>query len=203
VLVDSVQSQANRLEEALLTAVREKAIALPYVTVDFRQAQLAGLTEITSLDAQHRVYDASGAAPSREQAEDMLRGYRISLSIGAEQARDRHHQAALLTAVALGRRRPDLADATIAAHRRRLERELERLLARKPTDAEGRKLRDAVALDCRDKLLVFLKRRDAEPTNNASERALWPSVIFRNYAERTIMRSGPSPILRPALLLTA
>jgi transposase len=70
-------------------------------------------------------------------------------------------------------------DATTAAHRRRLERELERRLALKPTDAEGRKLRDAVYLDCRDKLLVFLKRRDAEPTNNASQRALRPSVIFR------------------------
>src|SRR5437868_13118583 len=35
VLVDSVQSQANRLEEALLAAVRERAIALPYITVDF------------------------------------------------------------------------------------------------------------------------------------------------------------------------
>src|SRR5581483_4926591 len=58
VLVDSVQSQANRLEEALLAAVREKAIALPYVTVDFSKAQLAGITEITSLDAPHRVYDA-------------------------------------------------------------------------------------------------------------------------------------------------
>jgi CRISPR-associated protein Csb1 len=58
VLVDSVQSQANRLEEALLTAVREKAIPLPYVTVDFGKAQLAGIAEITSLDAPHRVYDA-------------------------------------------------------------------------------------------------------------------------------------------------
>jgi CRISPR-associated protein Csb1 len=58
VLVDSVQSQANRLEEALLAAVREKAISLPYVTVDFRKAQLAGIIEITSLDAPHRVYDA-------------------------------------------------------------------------------------------------------------------------------------------------
>jgi len=61
------------------------------------------------------------------------------------------------------------------------------LLACKPTDAEGRKLRDAGAhrlrlpraLDCRDKLFVFLKRRDVEPTNNESERALRPSVIFR------------------------
>jgi len=88
-------------------------------------------------------------------------------------------KALLEDACAVGRRRPDLADATIAAHRRRLERQLDRLLARKPTDAEGRKLRDAVTLDCRHKLFVFLKRRDAEPTNNASERALRPSVIFR------------------------
>ena len=58
VLIDSVQSQANRLEEALLSAVREEAITLPYVTVDFAGKELAGLTEITSLDAPHRVYDA-------------------------------------------------------------------------------------------------------------------------------------------------
>jgi transposase len=88
-------------------------------------------------------------------------------------------KALLEDACAVGRRRPDLADATIAAHRRRLERQLERLLARKPTDTEGRKLRDAVYLDCHDKLFVFLKRRDVEPTNNESERALRPSVIFR------------------------
>ena len=88
-------------------------------------------------------------------------------------------KALLKDACAVGRRRPDLADATIAAHRSRLERQLERLFARKPTDAEGRKLRDAVYVDCSDKLFVFLKRRDAEPTNNESERALRPSVIFR------------------------
>ncbi len=57
-LVDSVQSQANRLEEALLGAVRDGVAIVPYVTVDFRQAQLAGIEEITSLDAPHRVYDA-------------------------------------------------------------------------------------------------------------------------------------------------
>jgi len=57
-LIDSVQSQANRLEEALLAAVREGAASLPYVTVDFSGAGLSGITEITSLDAPHRVYDA-------------------------------------------------------------------------------------------------------------------------------------------------
>ena len=41
VLVDSVQSQANRLEEALLSAVREEAITLPYVTVDFAGEELS------------------------------------------------------------------------------------------------------------------------------------------------------------------
>ena len=88
-------------------------------------------------------------------------------------------KAFLKDACAVGRRRPDLADATIATHRRRLESELDRLLDLKPTDVEGRHLRDAVALDGRDKLLVFLTRRDVEPTNNESERALRPSVIFR------------------------
>ena len=33
--------------------------------------------------------------------------------------------------------------------------------------------------DGREKLLVFLTRRDVEPTNNACERTLRPSVIFR------------------------
>jgi transposase len=88
-------------------------------------------------------------------------------------------KALLHDACAVGRRRSGLVDATIAAHRRRLDKELERLLALKPTDAAGRKLRDTVYVDCTDRLFVFLKRRDVEPTNNESERALRPSVIFR------------------------
>ena len=58
VLIDSVQSQANRMEEALLAAASEDAILLPYVVVDFRDADLQPLDQITSLDAPHRVYDA-------------------------------------------------------------------------------------------------------------------------------------------------
>ena len=88
-------------------------------------------------------------------------------------------KAFLKDACAVGRRRPDLADATIAAHRRRLVRELALLLDLEPTDAEGRHLRDTIYVTARDKLLVFLTRRDVEPTNNESERALRPSVIFR------------------------
>ena len=58
VLIDSVQSQANRLEEALLAAAERGEIPIPYVTVDFRTAGLEPLERITSLDAPHRVYDA-------------------------------------------------------------------------------------------------------------------------------------------------
>lgn len=57
VLVDSVQSQANRLEECLRDTIRD-GIPIPHVVVDFREAGLDGITEITSLEAPHRVYDA-------------------------------------------------------------------------------------------------------------------------------------------------
>ena len=57
VLIDSVQSQANRLEEALLHAAKD-GLRLPYVTVDFTRSGIDPLTEITSLEAPHRVYDA-------------------------------------------------------------------------------------------------------------------------------------------------
>ena len=57
VLVDSVQSQANQLEECLLAAISD-GIPIPYVEVDFTEAKLDGISKITSLDAPHRVYDA-------------------------------------------------------------------------------------------------------------------------------------------------
>jgi len=88
-------------------------------------------------------------------------------------------KAFLQRACDIGRRRPGLADATIKAYARILARELDRLLKLKPTNPEGRHLRDAIFVDASDKLLVFLTRRDIEPTNNVSERALRPSVIFR------------------------
>jgi CRISPR-associated protein Csb1 len=57
VLVDSVQSQANRMEECLLEASQD-GVPIPYVKVDFSDAELAGISAVTSLDAPHRVYDA-------------------------------------------------------------------------------------------------------------------------------------------------
>jgi transposase len=85
----------------------------------------------------------------------------------------------LQRACAIGRRRPALADATIKSYARDLQRDLDRLLDLEPTQKDGSHLRAAMQLDARDKLLVFMTRRDVEPTNNVSERALRPSVIFR------------------------
>ena len=79
----------------------------------------------------------------------------------------------------IGGRRPNLADSTIKQYAYKLERELDRLLELDPTNAEGRHLRDAIIVDARDKLLVFMRHRDVEPTNNGSEQKLRPSVIFR------------------------
>ena len=97
---------------------------------------------------------------------------RSTRSITATRSSHPQFKAFLKDACAVGRRRPDLADSTIAAHRRRLDRELDRLLDLKPTDVEGRHLRDAIAVTASDKLLVFLTapRRRGRPTTRASGR---------------------------------
>src|SRR6266568_445578 len=59
VLIDSVQSQANRLEEGLLAALRSGRIGLPHLVVDFagqsapNGIDVADLGSVTSLDAPH------------------------------------------------------------------------------------------------------------------------------------------------------
>lgn len=58
VLLDSVQSQANRMELALLEAWREERIKLPVVTVRFDAERLKKKFCVTSLEAPHRVADA-------------------------------------------------------------------------------------------------------------------------------------------------
>ena len=84
----------------------------------------------------------------------------------------------LKRACVIGRRRDGVLDATLAAYRRDLDRRLDRLLATCPNRPAGMKLRWAIAAS-RAKLFVFVTQRDVPATNNVSERALRPSVIFR------------------------
>jgi CRISPR-associated protein Csb1 len=57
VLIDSVQSQANRMEEALQALWTDKKIALPVVSVDFSSVA-PEVGRVTSLTAPHRIADA-------------------------------------------------------------------------------------------------------------------------------------------------
>jgi CRISPR-associated protein Csb1 len=58
VLLDSVQSQANRMELALLQAWERKELQLPVITVDFADHDLPKTLRVTSLEAPHRIADA-------------------------------------------------------------------------------------------------------------------------------------------------
>jgi CRISPR-associated protein Csb1 len=57
VLLDSVQSQANRLEQALLQAYRDEKLLFPLLSVEFPE-NLPDIGEVTTLDAPHRIFDA-------------------------------------------------------------------------------------------------------------------------------------------------
>ena len=57
VLLDSVQSQANRMEQALLRAYQAKQLKLPIIQVDFSE-NFPDVGAITTLDAPHRIADA-------------------------------------------------------------------------------------------------------------------------------------------------
>jgi len=58
VLLDSVQSQANRMELALLDAHRAGRVRLPLVVTHFDQENLLKRFSVSSLEAPHRVADA-------------------------------------------------------------------------------------------------------------------------------------------------
>ncbi len=59
VLLDSVQSQANRMEQALQEALDGNEIALPIIEVDFSGANLLDpVGRVTSLQVPHRLADA-------------------------------------------------------------------------------------------------------------------------------------------------
>jgi transposase len=84
----------------------------------------------------------------------------------------------LLRAIAIGRRRETLRDTTLAQYRADLDRRLDRVLALPRRGQAAEKLRRRIARD-RAHLFVFVTDRAVHATNNCSERALRPSVIFR------------------------
>jgi transposase len=84
----------------------------------------------------------------------------------------------LKQAVAIGHRRDRLADATLAVYTAKLEAKLDRLLQIGSANWQGQKLLRVIK-KYRQNLFVFLINRAVPPTNNGSEQALRPCVIFR------------------------
>lgn len=84
----------------------------------------------------------------------------------------------LCWAIAVGRRRLDLKNSTLAQYRAKAERRLDHLLLLPTvTEAGAEVLRQTKRW--RSQFFTFLTDRAVPPTNNASEQALRPSVIFR------------------------
>jgi transposase len=81
-------------------------------------------------------------------------------------------------ACGIAKRRPQLADATLRTYARKLDASLDALMRITPSHAAGHKLQQVIK-GCRRYLFVFLANRAIPPTNNGSEQALRPCVIFR------------------------
>ena len=75
-------------------------------------------------------------------------------------------------------RRDQWNDATLRIHKRRLEAELDRVLALTPVHRAGVKWKTTIE-KLRPNLLVFMSNRAVPPTNNQSERSLRPCATYR------------------------
>ncbi|MFD0387423.1 transposase [Tistrella bauzanensis] len=87
-------------------------------------------------------------------------------------------KALLKRATRIGRRRPDLADSTLAVYHSRLQSRLDDLLKIVPATKAGQKLLRIIKR-FRQNLFVFVTNRAIPATNNGSEQALRPCVVFR------------------------
>ncbi len=87
-------------------------------------------------------------------------------------------KALLLRAVILARRRKALAASTRQQYRRRLDRDLDAIMALAPSNQHGRRLKKRYG-KIRNDLFTFLIHPDVPPDNNSSERELRPTATYR------------------------
>jgi transposase len=87
-------------------------------------------------------------------------------------------KALLLRACVLARRRTALAASTRRSYLNRLDRELNAIMVRAPTNREGQRLRRRYG-KLRSHLFTFLEHPEVPPDNNGSERELRPTATYR------------------------
>jgi CRISPR-associated protein Csb1 len=86
VVLDSVASQANRLELGLLDAIRGGDLAAPITSVDFAGSGLVGLDKISDYEAPHRIFDA--ILRDSYDGENLFRYGRVGTAITEARPRD-------------------------------------------------------------------------------------------------------------------
>jgi transposase len=87
-------------------------------------------------------------------------------------------KALLLRAVVLARRHQALAESTRREYRRRLDHDLDTIMALAPTNRHGQRLRRRYG-KVRDHLFTFLDHPEVAADNNGSERELRPTATYR------------------------
>jgi transposase len=103
-------------------------------------------------------------------------------------------KALLLRAVVLARRRKFLAESTRRTYQRRLDRELNAIMALAPTNPHGRRLRKRYG-KVRSHLFTFLEHPEVPPDNNGSERELRPTATYRKVTGGFRSQWGPICLL--------
>jgi transposase len=87
-------------------------------------------------------------------------------------------KALLLRAVVIARRRQDLAESTRHQYRRRLDKDLDTIMALAPANPHGKRMRKRYG-KVRGNLFTFLIHPEVPPDNNGSERELRPIATYR------------------------
>ncbi len=145
-----------------------------------------GAEVVAEVLAGHRpalwVSDLYGAQQGHAEAWQVCRAHQLRDCAYAIDAGDAvvapRMKALLLRAVVLARRHRDLAETTRREYRRRLERDLDAVMALAPTQRDGRRLRKRCAR-VRDHLFSFLDHPEIAADNNSSERELRPTATYR------------------------
>jgi transposase len=107
----------------------------------------------------------------------LLREAEYAIEAGDSVFAPRLHRL-LQRACGMAGRRDELTDATLRTYSYRLKAKLDALLRLTPSHAVGTKLQGAIK-KCRHNLFVFFADRAIPPTNNGSEQALRPCVVYR------------------------
>ena len=158
--------------------ITEAVRQAPVVCCDETSTRVGGKTWwewafVTKGAVLHLIRPSRGKAVPREVFGQTRPGVWVSDALPSQRGHGEEWQMCLAHLL-----RDTLKDNTLAYYRADLDRRLSKIMQTVPKDLAGEKLRARIGRD-RSHLFVFVTNRDVPPTNNVSEHALRPSVIFR------------------------